>query len=83
MTYLDKYASWYTNTTFTKSNSSTEINTANIMEQYNFDMGNFEGDWTDDPAVRESILREAAEQVLWDSVETVPDELLEDFWPLY
>lgn len=49
------------------------------MEQYNFDMGNFEGDWTDDPAVRESILREAAEQVLWDSIETVPDELLEDF----
>ena len=53
------------------------------MEQYNFDMGNFEGDWADDPAVRESILREAAEQVLWDSVETVPEELLEDFWPLY
>ena len=50
-----------------------------ILEQYNFDMGNFEGDWADDPAVRESILREAAEQVLWDSVETVPEDLLEDF----
>ena len=45
------------------------------MEQYNFEMGNYEGDWTDDPAVRESILRDAAEQVLWDSNETVPPEL--------
>jgi|TARA_A200000159_G_scaffold90157_2_gene83673 hypothetical protein len=45
------------------------------MEQYNFEMGNYEGDWTDDPAVRESILRDAAEQVLWDSIETVPPEL--------
>ena len=45
------------------------------MEQYNY-----EGDWTDDPAIRESILREAAEQVLWDSIETVPEDLLADYW---
>ena len=48
--------------------------TLNNMEQYNY-----EGDWTDDPAVRESILREASEMVLWDSIETVPDDLLADY----
>ena len=48
--------------------------TLNNMDQYNY-----EGDWTDDPANRESILREAAEQVLWDSIETVPEDLLADY----
>jgi len=62
-----------------QTNQRQSKRTILIMEQYNFDMGNFEGDWADDPAVRESILREAAEQVLWDSIETVPEELLEDF----
>lgn len=34
--------------------------------------------WSDDPAVRESILREAAQEILWDSEETLPPEL-DDF----
>tara|TARA_A200000159_G_C7009087_1_gene208941 strand:- start:126 stop:272 length:147 start_codon:yes stop_codon:yes gene_type:complete len=48
------------------------------MDNYDFDMGNYQGDWADDPVVRESILRQAAEEILWDSVETVPPEL-DDF----
>ena len=48
------------------------------MDNYDFDMGNYQGDRADDPVVRESILRQAAEEILWDSVETVPPEL-DDF----
>lgn len=32
-----------------------------------------------DYEARESIIREMAEQELWDSVESVPEDLLEDF----
>ncbi len=33
----------------------------------------------DNPEARESVIREMAEQELWDSVETVPEDLLADF----
>lgn len=34
--------------------------------------------WADDPEVRDYILREASQEILWDSEETVPPEL-DDF----
>jgi len=34
--------------------------------------------WADDPAVRDAILRDAANEILWDSEESVPPEL-DDF----
>jgi hypothetical protein len=33
----------------------------------------------DNYELRENIIREMAEQQLWDSVETVPEDLLEDY----
>ena len=42
------------------------------MNEINFD------NWADDPAIRDAILREAAQEILWDSEETVPPEL-DDF----
>lgn len=34
--------------------------------------------WSDDPAIRDAILREASQEILWDSEESVPPEL-DDF----
>lgn len=56
-----------------KSNSLLEITLdKNMMDEMMIDR------WSDDPAVRESILREAAQEILWDSEETLPPEL-DDF----
>lgn len=50
-----------------------------IMSNYDYDNYSFNDDYYDDPMVRDHILREAAEQILWDTPESVPQELLEDF----
>ena len=40
----------------------------------------FEGDIFGDYELRESIIREMSEQELWETPETLPEDLLEDFW---
>lgn len=49
------------------------------MSHYDYDSYSYSEDYYDDPAVRDSILREAAEQLLWETPETLPEDLLEDF----
>jgi hypothetical protein len=49
------------------------------MIYYDYDSYSYNKDYYDDPAVRDDILREAAEQLLWETPETLPEDLLEDF----
>jgi len=43
-------------------------------------MNEFEGDIFNDYELRESIIREMSEQELWETPETLPEDLLADFW---
>ena len=51
------------------------------MNYYDYDSYSYTKDYYDDPAVRDSILRDAAEQLLWETPEQIPEDLLADFWP--
>jgi len=56
--------------TTTKLNSYLVINNMHELDQI---------DIFNDFDAREAVIREMAERELWDSVETVPEDLLEDF----
>jgi len=43
-------------------------------------MNEFEGDIFNDYELRESIIREMSEQELWETPETLPEDLLAGFW---